>query len=145
VVGRSLEVLLQGAGYGTRIIKEPTADKPHELLEGIQLVVVAPTPTTESRERFLAGMGSVAAAIPVLTLSMVFNEVPPYQTGSVPWPCRLQDLKTEIEAALLRASRPEASGPSGRRGSDPPDPSENSQPGLEEPQLDGPHRCLGAI
>jgi hypothetical protein len=109
VVGRSLEVLLQGAGYGTRIIEEPTADKPHELLEGIRLVLVAPTPSTESRERFLTGMGSVSgvAAIPVLTLSMALNKVLPDQTGHVPWPCRLQDLKSEIEAALLRASQAE--------------------------------------
>ena len=109
MVGRSLEVLLQGAGYGTRIIEEPTTDKPHELLEGTQLVLVAPTPSTRSRERFLAGMGSVpgVAALPILTLSMVFNQAPPDQTGCVPWPCRLQDLKNEIEAALLRATQAE--------------------------------------
>jgi hypothetical protein len=102
-------VLLQGAGYGIRIIEEPTTDEPHELLEGIRLVIVAPTPSTRSRERFLASMESKpgGAAIPVLTLSMVFNRVLFDQTGRVPWPCRLEDLKGEIEAALLAASRAE--------------------------------------
>jgi hypothetical protein len=109
VVGRSLEVLLQGAGYSTRIIEEPIRDKPHETLEGIQLVLVAPTPSTKSRERFLAGMGgkSGEAAIPVLTLSMILNGGQPDKTGRVPWPCRLEALKNEIEAALLTASRAE--------------------------------------
>jgi hypothetical protein len=110
VVGRSLEVLLQGVGYGTRIIEEPTTDKPHELLEGIGLVLVAPTPSTKSRERFLASMESKSghAAIPVLRLSMVFTTVLSDQTGRVLWPCRLEDLKSEIEAALLRTSLSEA-------------------------------------
>ena len=107
MVGRSLEVLLQGAGYSTRIIGEPTTDKSHELLEGIRLVLVAPTPSTESRERFLASMESEwgGATIPVLTLSVVLTTVPSNQTGRVPWPCRLEDLKSRIEAALLTASR----------------------------------------
>ena len=109
MVGRSLEVLLQGAGYGTRIIEEPTTDEPQELLEGVRLVLVAPTPSTESRERFLAGMQrrSGGAIIPVLTLSVVLTTALTDQTGNVPWPCRLEDLKSEIEAALLAASRAE--------------------------------------
>jgi hypothetical protein len=107
VVGRSLEVLLQGAGYGIRIIEEPTPDYPDDLLEGIRLVLVVPTPSTESRARFLASMKSRSGAIPVLTLSMVLNRVLSDPTGNVPWPCRLEDLTDEIEAALLTASRAE--------------------------------------
>ncbi len=118
VVGRSLEVLLRGAGYGTRIIDEPTPDYPHDLLEGVRLVLVVPTPSTESRERFLAIMRgrSGGTAIPVLMSSMVLNRVLSDPTGSVPWPCRLEDLKNEIEAALLAASRAEiaATGTSSR-------------------------------
>lgn len=52
VVGRSLEVLLQGSGYGTRIIEEPITGKPQELLEGIRLLLVGPAPGTESRQRY---------------------------------------------------------------------------------------------
>ncbi len=107
MVGRSLEVLLQGAGYGTRIIEEPTTKKPLDVLEGIRLVLVAPTPSTESRERFLASMECEPgdAAIPVLTLSVALTTVLSDQTGCVPWPCRLEDLKNQIEAALLTAPR----------------------------------------
>ena len=77
MVGRSLEVPLQGAGYGTRIIEKPTPDYPHDLLEGIRLVLVLPTPSTESRARFLASMKSRSGgAIPVLTAD--FSMVDPH-------------------------------------------------------------------
>ena len=107
MVGRGLEVLLEGGGYSTRIIEEPVTGKPQELLEGIRLVLVAPTPGTDSRERFLASMGSVpgVSAVTVLRLSTALNRVPPEQAGLVLWPCRLEDLKSEIEAALHTPSR----------------------------------------
>jgi hypothetical protein len=116
VVGRSLEVLLQGGGYSTRIIEEPVTGKPQELLEGIRLVLVAPTPGTDSRERFLASVGNVpgVAAVPVLRLSTVLNRIPPEQVGLVLWPCRLEDLKGEIEAALRTPSRAVVSAKPGR-------------------------------
>jgi hypothetical protein len=110
VVGRAVEALLQGAGYDTRLIKEPTTGKPEELLRGVHLLLVAPTPSTGARERFLVGMRSTpgTAAIPVLTLSTLPKRVPAGQTGLVPWPCRLEGLQTEIEAALHVASNARA-------------------------------------
>ena len=105
VVSRALEVLLQGLGYHTRLIEEFGLGQPDELLEGIHLLLAAPTLSTEYRERFLAGMRSTPAttAIPVLTLSTVSQKDLPDQTGLVLWPCRMEDLKREIEAALLTA------------------------------------------
>lgn len=104
-MSRALEVLLQGLGYHTRLIEEYGAGKPDELPGGIQLLLVAPTVSTEYRERFLVGMRSSpgAAAIPVLTLSTVSQKDLADQTGLVLWPCRLEHLKREIEAALLAA------------------------------------------
>lgn len=109
VVGRVLGLLLQDPRHETRLIEEPCTGQPAELLEGIQLLLIAPAVSTESRERFLAGMRSTpgTAAIPVLTLSTVLNDVLADQMGLVLWPCRLEDLKREIEAALLASSRPE--------------------------------------
>ncbi len=105
VVSRALEVLLQGLGYHTRLIEEFDAGKPDELLGGIQVLLAVPTVSPEYRERFLAGMRSSprTAAIPVLTLSTVAQKDQANQTGLVLWPCRLEDLKREIEAALLAA------------------------------------------
>jgi hypothetical protein len=111
VVGRALEALLQGLGYDTLLIEESGAGKPEELLRGIQLMLAAPTADTESRERFLADMRSTSgtAAIPVLTLSTVIRKDLADQPGLVLWPCRMEDLRTEIEAALLTAAAEEPS------------------------------------
>ena len=49
------------------------------------------------------------ATIPVLTLATVANQDMADQPGLVLWPCRMEDLRTEIEAALLTAA---AEGPS---------------------------------
>jgi hypothetical protein len=106
VVGRALEALLRGAGYDTRLIEEPVTSRPEELLLSVELLLVAPTPSTRSRERFLDGLGSMpgTADIPILTLYSVVKRVLAYQTGLVPWPCRLEELKAEIEAALRATS-----------------------------------------
>lgn len=102
-MGRALEVLLQGLGYDTRLIEESDTGKPEELLGGIQLLLATPTVSAESQERFLTSMRSTpaTAAIPVLTLSTVPKRELANQTGLVPWPCRLEDLKREIDAVLL--------------------------------------------
>jgi hypothetical protein len=52
------------------------------------------------------------ATIPVLTLSTAPKKEPADQAGLVLWPCRLEDLRMEIEAALLTAGGARApSGP----------------------------------
>lgn len=111
-MGRALEVLLQGLGYDTRLIGESDASEPEEVLGGVQLLLAAPTASTESRERFLTSVASTpgTAAIPVLTLSTAPRKDPADQRGLVLWPCRLEDLKTEIEAALLTAGGKEPKG-----------------------------------
>jgi hypothetical protein len=106
VVGRALEALLQGLGYDTLLIEEYGAGRPEELLRGIQLLLATPTADTESRERFLADMRrtSGTVAMPILTLSTVVRKDLAGQPGLVLWPCRMEDFRTEIEAALLTAA-----------------------------------------
>ena len=103
VAGRALEVLLQGVGYDTRLIEDPPERPPEQLLEGVRLLLLAPTLSTESRETLLAEMGSSlhAANIPVLTLSTSLKEAVAGGPAFIPWPCRLEELTTKIEAALL--------------------------------------------
>jgi hypothetical protein len=105
VVGRALEVLLQGLGYDTRLIEEYDAGTPEDLLEDTQLLLTTPTVSDESRERFVEGMRSTpgTAAIPVLTLSTVPTNDLADQAGIVLWPCRLEDLNRAIEATRLSA------------------------------------------
>ena len=103
MAGRALEVLLQGVGYDTRLIEDLPERLPEQLLEGVRLLLLAPTLSAESRETLLAEMGSAlgAANIPVLTLSTTLKEAPGNGPVFIPWPCRLEDLTKKIEAALL--------------------------------------------
>src|ERR671912_3075135 len=103
VAGRALEALLQGVGYDTRLIEDPPEKPPEEILEGVRLLLLAPTLSAESRETLLAEMGSTleAANIPVLTLTTTLIEALNDGPVFIPWPCRLEDLIKRIEAALL--------------------------------------------
>src|SRR5215203_1416390 len=105
VAGRALEALLQGVGYDTRLIEDSPERSPEQLLEGVRLLLLAPTLSAESKETLLAEMGSTldAANIPVLTLSTSLKEALAGGSAFIPWPCRLEDLTKKIEAALLRA------------------------------------------
>src|ERR671915_57747 len=110
VAGRALEALLQGVGYDTRLIEDPPERSPEQLLEGVRLLLLAPTLSAESRESLLAQRGSMldAANIPVLTLSTSLKEALAGGPAFIPWPCRLEDLTKKIESALLRV--PEVGG-----------------------------------
>jgi hypothetical protein len=96
--------LLQGVGYDTRLIEDLPERSPEQLLEGVRLLLLAPTLSAESRETLLADMGSAldVANIPVLTLSTSLKEALAGGPAFIPWPCRLEDLTKKIEAALLR-------------------------------------------
>ena len=104
-MGRALEMLIQGLSYNTRLIDENEAGEATEVLEGVQLLLAIPTVSIESRARFLDSMRTTpgTATIPVLTLSTAPKKEPGDHTGLVLWPCRLEDLRIEIEAALLAA------------------------------------------
>jgi len=103
VAGRALEALLQGVGYDTLLIEDPPERPPEQLLDGVRLLLLAPTLSTESRETFLAEMGGTldAANIPVLTLSTTIKEALGDGPAFIPWPCRLEELTKKIEAALF--------------------------------------------
>ena len=103
MAGRALEALLQGVGYDTRLVEDPPEGRPEEILNGVRLVLLAPTLDAESRQALLAEMGDTldAAAIPVLTLSTGLKEALGDGRTSIPWPCRLEDLTRKIEATLL--------------------------------------------
>src|ERR671912_778960 len=101
--GRALEALLQGVGYRTRLIEDLPERSPEQLLEGVRLLLLAPTLSAESRETLLAEMGTTleAANIPVLTLTTTLKEALNDGPVFIPWPCRLEDLTTKIESALV--------------------------------------------
>lgn len=102
VAGRALEALLQDAGYDTRLIEDYPTSEPKAIFEGVKLLLITPTPSDEARESSLADMRNTpgAAAIPVLTLSTSPKEDLRERSAFISWPCRIEDLTEEIEAAL---------------------------------------------
>ena len=107
MAGRALEALLQGVGYDTRLIEDPPEGNPEECLDGVRLLLLAPTLSAESRELLLTEMDDTLQSkdIPVLTLSTGLREAIGDGRSSIPWPCRIEDLTKKIEATLLPIPR----------------------------------------
>ena len=108
LVGRALELLLQGAGYEVRLLEEPDASRVEDLLGGIDVLILDRGLTNGRREGFLGAMAGTleTATVPVLSLSpgSEGSEGPSAEEDRVvPWPCKIEDLVREIEAARRAA------------------------------------------
>ena len=105
VVGRALSLLLEGSGYRTTLIDSYPTGVVDELLDGTDLLLLAPRLDEGVREAFLGAMGKSTpqkAEMPVIALSTTTEEGPPEQgVQRVPWPCETKVLVERIEAALL--------------------------------------------
>jgi hypothetical protein len=106
VVGRSLSVLLESAGYKTTLLDSHPTGVVDELLEGAHLLILTPRVDQGVREAFLGAIGKRVpqkADMPVMALHTALEEDLPEKEGviSVPWPCETKDLVERIEAALL--------------------------------------------
>ena len=106
VVGRALSALLEGSSYQTTPLDSYPTGVVDELLEGADLLLLAPRLDEDVREAFLGAMGKSApqrAEMPVIALTTALEEDLPEKEGviSVPWPCETKVLVQRIEAALL--------------------------------------------
>lgn len=107
MVGRTLELMLDRAGYDARFLNGSFIEKPAAMPEEVGLVILSPGLHHKGRERFLRGRenGSGAATrVPVLELISASGKGRADQSGYVPWPCPVKDLELEIEAVLLAGS-----------------------------------------
>jgi len=102
IVGQALELLLQSASCNVKFLTEPSLDEPG-LLDGVQLLLLAPGLSAERRENLLVLVNStlVAARIPVLELVSNLQEAQVGAGHLVPWPCQPKELERRIKAALL--------------------------------------------
>jgi hypothetical protein len=105
VVGRALCALLEGSGYHTTPLGSHPTGVVDELLEGADLLLLAPRLDEDVREAFLGAMGKSApqrADMPVILLSTTVEEGMPEKEGviRVPWPCETKALVERIEATL---------------------------------------------
>jgi hypothetical protein len=105
VVGRALCLLLEGYGYEITPIDTYPTGVVDELLDGVDLLLLAPRLDEGAREAFVGAMGKRVpqkAEMPVIALCTAVEEVLPENEGviSVPWPCETKVLVERIEAAL---------------------------------------------
>ena|SRR5215204_6505311 len=108
VVGRALCALLESSGYRTTSIDSHPTGVVDDLLDGVDLLLLAPRLDEGVRQAFLGAMGKSApqkADIPVIMLSTAVEEDLPDKERviSVPWPCETKILVERIEEALLDA------------------------------------------
>ena len=106
VVGSALCALLEGYGYKTIPLDAYPTGVVDELLDGADLLLLAPRLDKDVREAFLGAMGKTVpqtADVPVIALTTTLEEGLPEKEGviSVPWPCETKVLVERIEAALL--------------------------------------------
>ena len=102
VVSRVLEILLRGVGYEVRLLEESDGYEVEDLLGGVDILLLGRGLGDDRREEFLRAVSSTlqTATIPVLSLSPSHNGTLFKEDRLVPWPCRIEDLTHEIEAAL---------------------------------------------
>jgi hypothetical protein len=106
VVGRALCALLEDSGYQTTPLDAYPTGVVDELLDGADLLLLAPRGDEGVREAFVGAMGKSTpqkADMPVIALHTALEEDLPEKEGvvRVPWPCKTKVLVERIEAALL--------------------------------------------
>ena len=115
VVSRALVLLLRGSGYDARFLNASFLGEPG-LLEGIQLLLITPTPklNTKRRKALLGALRDTPEAVRIAIVELVTTFGGTGERGArerwesvVPWPCRTEELERRIEATLL-ASRAES-------------------------------------
>jgi DNA-binding response OmpR family regulator len=112
VVNSALSLLLNGAGYDVRRIERDLPGLANGLLEGVDLLLLAPGLSHGPREGILTTVrdNPTTAHTPVLTLSSALGEALGDESGQevVAWPSPIEELARRIEAVLAPAPSEEA-------------------------------------
>jgi DNA-binding response OmpR family regulator len=105
LVDRVLELLLEDAGYEVSLLEEREAFRAEDLLDGVDVLLIGRGLGDDRREDFLRAMESTleTATIPVLALTPGPKGALAEEDRLVPWPCRMEDLAREIDAAVRAA------------------------------------------
>jgi hypothetical protein len=100
VVGNALESLLRSTDFAARFFSEylPTSAEP---FEGARVALILPALSSKRNEALIAGIRSHPATVdlPVIELITAPNGRP-HEHIRLPWPCGLEELIRNIEAAL---------------------------------------------
>jgi hypothetical protein len=108
VVANALALLLEDAGFDTRILEEPSAHTAGEQLNGVDLLLLPPVSSEGNKEGSLGAIEATPATadVPILKLSTAPKEELNDRTGMMPWPALFEDLRRAIEAILAPALAP---------------------------------------
>jgi hypothetical protein len=112
VVSNALSLLLKGVGYDTKLIEGDPAGLADGLLDGVDILLLAPGLSIGVRDALLSVVRDnlKTAQMPVLTLSATTGEALDDESGTlllVPWPSPVAVLAQQIEAILAPASNEE--------------------------------------
>jgi hypothetical protein len=109
IVGQALMRLMRSSGYKARFLSALSLNQALSLEGSDDLLLLTPTPqlSTEHRKTLLEWLRdrTSCAKIPVLELATSSEETPRERTEGeswyrVAWPCRIEELRQRIEAAL---------------------------------------------
>ena len=100
VFGRALELLITRAGYQARFFPEISAGS-DRLLDGVRLVLLAPGLEADRREDLLRSLEMSAWKTGVRVFEFGVAPRDSRSGHPLPWPCRVEDLKRLLDAALL--------------------------------------------
>lgn len=105
VVGRALEALLQDTRYESKFVNNCSSGELENMLVGVG-VVILPGDYEEQGEGFMNSLVSMSTGlgIPVLKLVPGIGGKNEDLVRMVSWPCPIENLKREIEAALATGS-----------------------------------------
>lgn len=108
LVGQALEVPLLNAGYGVRFLDGSSMNGEAHPSDGVDLVLLTPRSGDADRKailsRFQSGTPAGSGKVPVVELVAGSEEArAEEEVRRVLWPCRMKDLRREIEAALSSA------------------------------------------
>jgi 5,10-methylene-tetrahydrofolate dehydrogenase/methenyl tetrahydrofolate cyclohydrolase len=108
IIGQALEALLKTAGYGTRFVDYSVTKHSRNKCADAHIVLLMPEFSKTSRKGFLVSEVSTAVTtdVPILELVSEPNEALSLRGRQVRWPCRLEQLRQEIEATRLGSASP---------------------------------------
>jgi hypothetical protein len=105
-VDQALTLLLKGAGYDTRLIERDRASLANGLLDGVDVLLLAPGLSIRGRNALLSIVrgNPKTQTMPVLKLSSAIGEVLDDESSvPVAWPSPIEELVQHIETVLAPA------------------------------------------
>lgn len=105
VVGRALEFLLESTDYGVRFFSEQLGESA-ELPGEVRVAIVMPALRPDRSDALITRLRSASGArvVPIIELITPPNRRHNGHRIPVSWPCSVEELKRNIEAALVEGS-----------------------------------------